>query len=84
MRKADNGGDWLAARAAATGPSNEVFNVFDATSTQALDSQAAAVDSALARPRTALVILGWLVLGLGILAAVASLTGIGQRLGEYR
>ena len=84
VRTADDGGDWSAATTAATGPSNAAFKAFDDTSTQALDFQSAAVDSALARPRTALVIVGWLVLGLGILAAVASLTGVGQRLGEYR
>lgn len=84
VRDADNDGRWVDARALATGASNTAFETFDKASTAALAAQAKSVDDDLGRPRTALIFLGWLVLGLGILAAVASLIGIGQRLGEYR
>ncbi len=84
VRAADLAGSWGAARELALGDSNEAFTTFDDASAVTLAEQAGQVDEALAAPRTSLVLLGWLVLTLGIGAAVTSMIGIGQRLGEYR
>jgi hypothetical protein len=84
VRAADDGGNWSGARTAATGASNTAFTEFDTVSLLELRTQAGQVDSALGRPYLSLLVVGWLVLALGLLAAVSALTGILQRLGEYR
>ncbi len=84
VRTTDDGGDWVKARETAVGESNTIFDAFDAASKQELDGQAAAVDAGLAGSRMSLVVLGWLTLILGLLAALASYNGVSQRLGEYR
>jgi len=84
VRKTDDGGDWVEARKVAVGQSNTAFDSFDSASKQELDRQAAAVDTGLSGSRMSLVILGWLTLIFGLLAALASYSGVSQRLGEYR
>jgi CHASE3 domain sensor protein len=90
VRAADDTGDWPKAQALAVGrigqtvDSNTVFATFDTVSKQELDRQAADVDAGLSGSRMSLVILGWLTLIFGLLAALASYSGVSQRLGEYR
>ena len=84
VRTADDTGDWVAARNLALGASNTVFTTFDTTSEQELQAQAAKVDDGLSGSRMSLIVLGWLTLILGLLAALASYSGVSQRLGEYR
>jgi hypothetical protein len=84
IRKADDGGNWQQAVNQATGVSNTRFNDFADTSGQALDKEALAVSDGLTASHWELVLLGWLTLAVGILAAALAWAGIGQRLGEYR
>jgi CHASE3 domain sensor protein len=84
VRAADDTGNWVGAQTVAIGRSNTVFDTFDTVSKQELDRQAADVDAGLSGSRMSLVILGWLTLIFGLLAALASYSGVSQRLGEYR
>ncbi len=84
VRKLDDGGSWVQARNLAIGKSQETFAAFDDVSAKALDASAAQVDSALGSGGVLQRVLGWGILALGIIAAIASLTGISERLREYR
>ncbi len=84
MRADDDGGHWRQARDLATGDSNAAFTTFDESSAQALAAQAAATNERLSGSDTALQLVGWLTVAVGLLAAAASLAGISRRLGEYR
>jgi hypothetical protein len=88
----DEAGQWDAAVALATGTgtrtgtddSPTIFARFDAASGHALAAEASAVRDGLNSAENLLVILGWLTLALGLVAAVLAWRGIGQRLEEYR
>jgi CHASE3 domain sensor protein len=84
VRADDDGGHWRQARDLATGDSNAAFTTFDESSAQALAAQAAATNERLSGSDTALQLVGWLTVAVGLLAAAASLAGISRRLGEYR
>jgi hypothetical protein len=88
IRKADDGGNWEDAVGLATGTetssSNAAFQDFADTTRQALGREAAAVADGLASVRLPLLIAGWLVLAIGILAAVGAWWGFSLRLEEYR
>ena len=85
---ADGRGDWKAARDLAVNldpaDSNPAFAAFDTTSGDELAVQAQAVDAGLSGTRVLLIVLGWLTLGLGLVAAAAGWFGVSQRLEEYR
>jgi hypothetical protein len=84
IRKADDGGRWQQAVNQATTESNTRFTAFADTSKDALDKQALGVSDGLTASHWQLVLLGWLTLVVGIVAAALAWAGIGQRLGEYR
>jgi len=84
IRKADDGGNWQQAVDQATKDSNDRFTTFADTSGAALDKEALAVSDGLTASHWELVLLGWLTLAVGIVAAALAWAGIGQRLGEYR
>ena len=96
IRALDDGGNWPEAVKAATadepvpsGPakdlsSNQDFDRLVAALDPALEEQSAAVSDRLATTWTPLQAVGWGLLVLGVLAAVASVGGISRRLGEYR
>ena len=85
---ADGGGDWATARNLAvnndSGDSNPAFAAFDKASGDELAVQSQAVDAGLSGTRVLLLVLGWLTLGLGLIAAAAGWFGVSQRLEEYR
>jgi hypothetical protein len=87
IRTSDDAGDWDKAVARATGTGQQdsptVFAKFADTSRTAVDTESAAVREGLGS-NTLLVVLGWLTLGLGLVAAVLAWRGIAQRLEEYR
>jgi hypothetical protein len=88
IRKLDNVGKWDEAVQRATGTSENsssaAFGRFASKAESALKSQGQAVSDGLAGSRTLLVVLGWLTLALGLVAAVLAWQGIAQRLEEYR
>lgn len=94
IRRLDDGGSWPTAVAAATVDtasaasrnlsSNTDFAALVAALDPALDAQSTAVSDRLSTTWTPLQVLGWGLLVLGVLAAVASVGGISRRLGEYR
>jgi hypothetical protein len=88
IRKFDDRGEWEDAVGQATGTgannSNAAFQDFADTTQQALGREASAVADGLASVRLPLVIAGWLVLAIGILAAVGAWWGFTLRLEEYR
>lgn len=88
IRAKDDGGDWDGAVALATGTgpgsANAAFSTLATRTGQALDVQATGVRDRLGAARTALVITGWLVLVIGVLAAGAAWWGVSLRLEEYR
>ncbi|WP_088314092.1 hypothetical protein [Kineosporia sp. R_H_3] len=98
IRKLDDGGDWPSAVTVATRAngdaaapadaqgmaSNVEFAALVAALDPVLDAQAAKASTDLATPWGALQFVGWGTLVLGILAAIAAVGGISQRLGEYR
>jgi hypothetical protein len=84
IRKSDDGGNWQQAVNQATTASNKSFTDFADRSGDALTKEALAVSDGLTASHWQLVLLGWLTLAVGILAAALAWAGIGQRLGEYR
>jgi len=88
IRTKDDGGDWDAAVRLATGSgsgtSNAAFQAFADASQQALTREAAAVSDGLNSVHLPLLIIGWLVLVVGMAAAVATWWGFSLRLEEYR
>lgn len=81
-------GDWVSAATSATqtgaGSVNTLFASFDQATRPALATQATAVEDGLSGSHGALVVLGWLALLLGIVAAGLAWAGISLRLEEYR
>jgi hypothetical protein len=87
IRAADNGGNWIGAVGLATkgsGDSSKAFGAFADKTGSALEQEARAVADGLTSSHWLLVLLGWLTLAVGILAAALAWTGVGQRLAEYR
>jgi hypothetical protein len=88
IRKADDGGNWEAAVAQATGTgatsANATFTAFDDGSGAALTSSSTAASNSLDAPRTWLAFASWLALLVGIAAAVSAWWGVSLRLEEYR
>ena len=80
--------DWIPAIKQATstgqGSVNATFEALNSATKDALTKQAKAVDKDLGGSHGALVVLGWLTLVVGLLAAGAAWTGVSQRLEEYR
>jgi len=80
--------DWVKAAGAATstadGSVNADFAAFDRASSPVLNEQAAAVDDGLGGTHTLLIVLAWVALLLGVVAAGASWLGVSLRLEEYR
>jgi hypothetical protein len=88
MRKADDGGNWDGAVTQAIGKgatsANTKFNAFDTSSGAALASNSRSASDSLDAPRTWLVLVGWLGLLAGIVAAISAWWGVSLRLEEYR
>ncbi|MCU1344370.1 MAG: hypothetical protein JWL70_636, partial [Acidimicrobiia bacterium] len=88
VRKLDNGGQWDDAVKLATGTaaqgSNNRFAIFAASSGKALTDQINHVNDDLSSARRPLVVLQWVVLLGGLVAAVAAWRGLAVRLQEYR
>jgi len=87
IRALDDGGDWDAAVALAVDPAGEPQTTFDAFSTSAsasIEQSAAKTHGALSGAGGASLIVGWLILVAGIVAAVLAWRGIGKRVEEYR
>ena len=82
-------GAWQNAAVAATGEGsaeaptiNSTFAAFDEVTVRTLDDRAATVDVGLTRGHLGLLLLTWIAIVVGVIAA--SWTGISQRLEEYR
>ena len=88
IRTLDDSGRWDDAVRLATqnvdGSSAKAFAGFETATQKALPSEAQAVSEGLAASHTLLVMLGWLTLVLGLVAAVLAWRGISERLEEYR
>jgi hypothetical protein len=88
IRGRDDGGNWDAAVARATGTgvsdSNAVFSAFDRASAKALDQRAKQLRHDLGTARSPVTPFGWIALVVGIAAAVAAARGMSIRLREYR
>jgi hypothetical protein len=86
VRKDDNGGNWDAAVAQATGngKANRAFATFDTASENALNARAQQLSDDLAHARGLLLALSWSLLLAGVLAAFLARRGIARRLREYR
>jgi hypothetical protein len=88
IRALDNGGNWDSAVALATGTSaedaNAVFATFNDASAKALSNRSAQLRNDLGTARAPLMAFAWIVLIVGVGAAVASIRGISLRLREYR
>jgi hypothetical protein len=88
IRELDDAGDWdgavtLATRSDSDGANSRFAAFADATG-KALDEQVALVDDGLSEARAPIVVVQWLVLVAGLIAAVAAWRGIADRLREYR
>ncbi|MGZ4602161.1 MAG: hypothetical protein ACXV0U_01035 [Kineosporiaceae bacterium] len=84
IQDADSKGNWSAAVDLATGASNTAFRALDEKTASALTTQANQVSDNLGSPHLILVIVGWLTLLLGLVAAISAWLGVRQRLEEYR
>jgi hypothetical protein len=88
IRQLDDGGDWPAAVAKATGSgpntTAQPFSQLGTITEQALTNEATQVSDGLSSPQWLLEILGWLTLLLGVFASATAWWGVSQRLGEYR
>jgi hypothetical protein len=88
IRDLDNGGNWDAAVAVATGDSpsgaNATFKAFNDASSRALDDSSAQLRGDLSDARSPLPAFAWIGLVAGLAAAVAAGWGISTRLREYR
>jgi hypothetical protein len=80
--------DWVSAATSATrttpGSVNALFAAFDQATRPALATRATAAEDGLSGSNGALVVLGWLALLLGLVAAGLSWLGVSLRLEEYR
>jgi hypothetical protein len=80
-------GDWTKVAqtlASPSSPFNKPFTTLDTQLRQQIDEEAAKVGKDLGTGNVPLIVVGWLALVVGILAAVASWAGISQRLEDYR
>jgi len=88
IRVLDDGGDWDGAVALAVsdepGAPNDVFETFSTAATSSLEASAAQTHDALSGSGGSSVLVGWLMLVAGVLAAVLSWRGISTRVEEYR
>lgn len=86
VRAADDRGDWDGAVKLATGAgaANQAFTAFEVASSRELNSRATKLSDDLDRARIPLFALSWLLLVVGLGAAVGASRGIAQRLREYR
>jgi hypothetical protein len=88
IRALDDGGQWDAAVALATGSgpksANSAFHAFDTKLASSLDQVSRQASAGLTGPRTALAITAVLLLLLGLSTAWFSRRGVAARLAEYR
>jgi hypothetical protein len=88
IRALDDGGQWDAAVALATGTgpksANSAFNAFDTKLAGSLDQVSRQASAGLSGPRTALVVAAILLLLLGLSTAWFGRRGVAARLAEYR
>jgi hypothetical protein len=88
IRKLDDGGQWDAAVALATGSgptsANTAFNAFDTHLASTLDHVSQEASAGLSGPKTTLVIVAILILLIGLAVALLGRWGVGARLREYR
>ncbi|MET0788363.1 MAG: hypothetical protein ABWY33_03885 [Cellulomonas sp.] len=88
IRALDDGGDWDGAVALAISPDpgapNDVFETFSAAASSSLEASSAQTHDALSGSGGSAVLVGWLMLVAGLLAAVLSWRGISTRVEEYR
>ncbi len=88
IRALDDGGDWDGAVALAISPDpgapNDVFETFSTAASSSLEASAQRTHDALSGSGGASVLVGWLMLVAGVLAAVLSWRGISTRVEEYR
>jgi hypothetical protein len=79
--------NWTKAATLATNrsdPLNTHFTNLDGVTKKLLDTEATAVDKGLSDNHGVLLLLGWLTLVIGLVAAGAAWAGVSQRLEEYR
>ena len=88
IRALDDGGNWDDAVALATSDApdspNAAFDAFSTDASTSLEASAAETHDALAGAGTSVVLVGWLILLAGLVAAVLSWRGISKRVEEYR
>jgi len=88
IRTLDDGGQWdeAVALAISTGPGspNAAFETFSTAASTSLEASAAQTHDALSGAGTSAVLVGWIILVAGLLAAVLSWRGISKRVEEYR
>jgi hypothetical protein len=88
IRALDDGGQWDAAVALATGTgpksANSAFNAFDTKLAGSLDQVSRQASAGLSGPRTTLVVAAILLLLLGLITAWFGRRGVAARLAEYR
>lgn len=88
IRKLDDGGDWDGAVAlavsSAPGDPNDVFQTFSTAAGSSLEASAQETHTSLSGSGGSAVLVGWLILVAGLLAAVLSWRGISTRVEEYR
>ncbi|NUU16297.1 hypothetical protein HP550_03410 [Cellulomonas humilata] len=88
IRALDDGGDWDGAVALAIseepGAPNDLFAQFSTAASSSLEASAAQTHDALSGSGGSSVLVGWLMLVVGLLAAVLSWRGISTRVEEYR
>lgn len=88
IRALDDAGKWDDAVALAIstepGSPNAAFDAFSTAASGSVRSSAAATRDALSGAGTSAVVVGWLILVVGLLAAVLSWRGISRRVEEYR
>ncbi|WP_426595747.1 hypothetical protein ACPPVS_09045 [Cellulomonas sp. McL0617] len=88
IRALDDAGQWdqavaLAISLAPDSP-NAAFDAFSTAATGSVEASATATQDALSGAGTAAVLVGWLILLAGLVAAVLSWRGISRRVEEYR
>jgi hypothetical protein len=88
IRALDDAGKWDEAVALAIstdpGSPNAAFDAFSTAASDSLQASASATKHALSGAGSAAVLVGWLILVAGLLAAVLSWRGISKRVEEYR
>ncbi|HWJ53574.1 MAG TPA: hypothetical protein VNT24_09410, partial [Propionibacteriaceae bacterium] len=88
IRALDDGGQWDAAVALATGSdpksANTAFNAFDASLANTLDRVNQEASAGLSGPRVILAVTAILILLVGLAAALLGRRGVAARLREYR